>query len=83
MFSCWVRFSPPIFRVSQKGSGKRGTVHTWWGQQNNIGGGDILGTKENTWGIILGDNPSGYCFILRNLGPASFSTFSHKTRFCN
>ena len=79
IFGCWVRCSPPIFRVSQKGLGEWGTVLTWWGQQSSIEGGDTLGKKGNTWAIILGDNPSGYCFVLTKLGPASFFNSSHKT----
>ena len=37
---------PTIFRVSNKGLGKWGTVHTWQGQQSNINGGGIFGQKK-------------------------------------
>ena len=35
--------SPPISRVSYKGLGERGAVHSCWGQQINIKEGDIFG----------------------------------------
>ena len=60
IFGCWVGFSP-IPRVSHKGSGERGTVHTWWEQQFF----DIFVKKGDTWHMILGDNPAGHCFVLR------------------
>ena len=59
---CWVGFSP-ILRVSHKGSGERGTVHTWWEQQFF----DIFVKKGDTWHMILGDNRAGHCFVLRDL----------------
>ena len=31
-----------------------------------------FGKKEVMWGIILGDNPAGHCFVLRVLVPSSF-----------
>ena len=58
--------------VSYKGSGEGGTVHTWGVQQSNIKGVDIFGKKEDIWGIIMGDNTDGYCFVLRGLVPSSF-----------
>ena len=33
-----------------------GTVHTWWGEQSNIKGGDTSGKKGDTRGIILRDS---------------------------
>ena len=48
---------PPIPRASHKGSGERGTVHTWWVQQFF----DIFVKKGGTWHMILGDNPAGHC----------------------
>ena len=45
-----------------KGSGERGTVHTWWVQQFF----EIF-VKGDTWHMILGDNPAGQCFVLRDL----------------
>ena len=71
IFGCRVECSP-IPRVSLKGSGDGGTVHTWCLQQSSIKGGNIFGKKRDTWGIILGDNPAGYCFLLRDLVPSSF-----------
>ena len=38
----------PNLRVSQKGLGEEGTVHTWWEQQSNIKEGDIVGQKGDT-----------------------------------
>ena len=58
-FGCWLGFSL-IPRVFHKGSGERGTVHTWWVQQFF----DIFVKKGDTWHVILGDN---HCFILRDL----------------
>ena len=60
IFGCWVGFSP-IPRVSHKGSGERGTVHTWWEQQFF----DIFVKKGDTWHMILGDNFAGHLFVLR------------------
>ena len=61
-----------IPRISWKGSGEGGTVHTWWREQRNIKGGEIFGRRGNTRGIILGDNPAGHGFVLWDLVPASF-----------
>ena len=49
----------PIPRVSHKGSGERGTVHTWGVHQFF----DIFVKKGDTWHIILWDNPAGHCFF--------------------
>ena len=62
-FCYWVGF-PPIPWVSHEGSGEGGgTVDTWWVQQFF----DILVKKGDTWRMILGDNPAGHCFVLRDL----------------
>ena len=53
----------PIPRVSHKGSGQRGTVRIWCVQQFS----DIFVKKGDTWHMILGDNPAGNCFVLRDL----------------
>ena len=53
----------PIPRVTHKGSGKGGTVQTWWLQQFC----DIFGKKGDAWHMILGDNPTGHGFVLREL----------------
>ena len=53
----------PIPRVTHKGSGEGGTVHTWWVQQFC----DIFGKKGDAWHMILGDNPAGHGFVLRDL----------------
>ena len=61
-FGCWVGFFPiPIF--TQKGSEKGETVHTWWVQHFC----DIFGKKGDVWHMILGDNPAGHGFVLRDL----------------
>ena len=69
LFDCWAGF-PPIPRVSHKGSGEGwGTVHTWRMQQPF----DIFGKKGDQVSgrciryMILGDNPAGHCFVLRDL----------------
>ena len=31
-----------------------------------------FGKKGDTWVIILGDNPAGHCFALRDLLPSRF-----------
>ena len=62
IFGCWVGFFP-IPRVIHKGSGEKRTVHTWWMQQFC----DILGKKGDAWHMILGDNPAGHGFVLRDL----------------
>ena len=68
-FGCWLGFSP-IPRVFHKGSGERGTVHTWWVQQFF----DIFVKKGDTWHVILGDN---HCFILRDLVLIELFQISH------
>ena len=40
-----------------------GSVHTWWVQHCF----DIFGKKGDTCYMILGDNPAGHCFVLRDL----------------
>ena len=72
IFGCWVGFSP-IPRVSHKGSGKRGTVHTWWAQQFF----DIFDKKGDTWHMILGINLAGHCLVLRNLVLIKLFHISH------
>ena len=62
IFDCWVGFFP-IPRVTHKGSGEEGTVHTWWVQQFC----DIFGKKGDAWHMILGDNPAGHGFVLKDL----------------
>ena len=49
--------------VSHKGSGEGRTVHTLWVQQFC----DIFGKKGHAWRMILGDNPAGHGFALRDL----------------
>ena len=61
MFGCWVRFFT-IPRDTYKGAGKGGTVYTWWVQQFC----DIFGKKGDAWHMILGDNPAGHDFVLRD-----------------
>ena len=38
---------------------------------------NFFGKKGDTWGIILGENPTGHCFALRDLGPTSFFEIRH------
>ena len=71
-FGCWLGFSP-IPRVFHKGSGERGTVHTWWVQQFF----DIFVKKGDTQHMILGDNPAGHCFVLRDFVLIKFFQISH------
>ena len=47
--------------VSHKGLGEGRTVHTWRVQQFC----DIFGKQEDAWHMILGDNPAGHGFALR------------------
>ena len=61
MFCCWVGFFP-IPRVTHKGSTEGGTFHTWWVQQFC----DIFRKKGDAWHMILGDNPTGQGFVLRD-----------------
>ena len=51
IFGCWVGF-PPMSRASHKGSGERGTFHTWWVKQLF----DIFVKKGDNWYVIMGDN---------------------------
>ena len=53
----------PMTRVSHKGSGEGGAVHNWWEQQFC----DIFGKKGDVWHMILGHNPAGQGFVLRDL----------------
>ena len=46
-----------------KVQGKGEPVHTWWVQQFC----DIFGKKGDAWHMILGDNPTGHGFVLRDL----------------
>ena len=71
-FGCWLGFSP-IPRVFHKGSGERGTVHTWWVQQFF----DIFVKKGDTWHVILGDNPAGHYFVLKHLFLIELFQISH------
>ena len=72
IFGCWAGFSF-IPRVSHKGSGERGTVHTWWVQQFF----DIFVKKGDTWDMILGDNPDGHWFGWRDLFLIKLFQVSH------
>ena len=72
IFGCWIGFLP-IPRVLHKGSGDGGTVHTWWVQHFF----NILGKKGDTWHMILGYNPAGNCFVLRDLTLIKFFQISH------
>ena len=45
-----------------KVQGKGEPVHTWWVQQFC----DIFGKKGDAWHMILGDNPAGHGFVLRD-----------------
>ena len=47
-------------------------MHTWWEQQFR----DIFG-KKDAWRMILGDNPAGHCFVLRNLVLIELFQISH------
>ena len=57
----WGFFIP---KVSYKGSGEVEAVHTYWGQQSKVKGGDTLGQIKGVKFIILGDNPAEQCFVL-------------------
>ena len=61
MFGCWVGCFP-ILWVTHKGSGEEEAVHTWW-QQIFC---DIFSKKGDAWHMILGDNPAGHDFVLRD-----------------
>ena len=52
--------------------GKGGTVHVWWEQQSNSKRGAVFGKRRDAGGIILGENPAGHCFVLKNLVLTSF-----------
>ena len=56
-----------------KVQGKKGTVHTWWVQQVF----DIFGKKGDTWCMILGDNPAGHGFVLKDLVLIELFRISH------
>ena len=71
-FGCLLAFSP-ILRVLHKGSGEGGTVHTSWVQQFF----EIFGKKGDTWHMVLGYNPAGNCFVLRDLVLIMFFQISH------
>ena len=60
-WSYWQPKTFPIPRVSHKGSGEGETVQTWWVQEFC----DIFGKKGNASRMILGDNPAGHGFVLR------------------
>ena len=53
----------PTLKVSHKVSGEGRTVITWWVQLFC----DIFGNKRDAWCVILGYNPSGHGFVLRDL----------------
>ena len=55
VFGCCVGFFL-IPRVTHKGSGEGGTIHTWRVQIFC----DIFGKKGDAWHMILGDNPAGH-----------------------
>ena len=38
---------------------------------------DIFGKKEDAWRMILGDNPAGHCFVLRDLVLIELFQISH------
>ena len=57
-------------RASHKGSGERGTFHTWWVKQLF----DIFVKKGDNWYVIMGDN---HCFILRDLVLIELFQISH------
>ena len=46
-----------------KVQGKAEPVHTLWVQQFY----DIFGKKGDAWHMIVGDNPAGHGFVLRDL----------------
>ena len=46
-------------RVTYKGSGEGGTIHTWWMQQLC----HIFGRGDASWHMILGDNPAGHASV--------------------
>ena len=63
----------PIPRVFHKGSAEGGTVHTWLVKQFC----NICGKKEDAWHMILGDNPAGHGFVLRDLILIELFQLSH------
>ena len=70
IFGCWVGFSS---KVSHKGSGERGSVHTWW-VQLFFG---IFVKKGDNWHTILVDNPAEHCFVVRDLVLTKLFQISH------
>ena len=56
-----------------KVQGKGEPVHTWWVQQFC----DIFGKKGDAWHMILGDNPAGHGFVLRDLVLIELFQISH------
>ena len=61
--------------VSLKGSGKRGTVHTWRVQQFF----EVFGKKGDTSHMTLEYNLDGHCFVLlRDLVLIELYQISHK-----
>ena len=47
-------------------------THTHTHAKSNIKGVDIFGKKGDTWGKILGDDPAGDYFVLRDLVLSKF-----------
>ena len=56
-----------------KVQGKGEPVHIWWVQQFC----DIFGKKGDAWRMILGDNPAGHSFVLRDLVLIELFQLSH------
>ena len=48
-------------------------MRTWWVQQFC----DIFGKKGDAWFMILGDNPAGHGFVLRDLVLIELFQISH------
>ena len=59
--------------VTHKYSGEGGTVHTWWVLQFC----DIFGKNRDAWHMILGVNPAGKGFVLRDLVLIELFQISH------
>ena len=62
-----------VLRISHEGLGEGGTVHTWLVQQFC----DIFGKKGDAKDMILGDNPAGHGFVLRDVVLIELFQISH------
>ena len=65
--------SLPISVVSRKSLQEGvGNVYIWQYQLSKIKEGDFFDKREVTGGKILGSNPAGYHFVLKDLSPVNF-----------